>query len=162
MEERTERDREPDAEEFAALLVGIQRLTRRHLRAGLDRPRLRGAQAELLRLVAAAPGMRVSEAAEELSLAGNSVSTLVNQLVGQGLLRRETDPADRRAALLHATGEAVELLADWRLRRTALLGEVLAELDGPDRAALAAALPALRAVAAGLRARGSGEGKAEA
>ncbi|WP_051732179.1 MarR family winged helix-turn-helix transcriptional regulator [Kitasatospora phosalacinea] len=152
----------PDAEEFAALLVGVQRLTRRHLRAGLDRPRLRGAQAELLRLVADAPGMRVSEAAEELSLAGNSVSTLVNQLVGQGLLRRETDPADRRAALLYATGEAVERLAAWRLRRAELLGEVLAELDGADRAALAAALPALRAVAAGLRARGSGEGKAEA
>ncbi|QKW24094.1 MarR family transcriptional regulator [Kitasatospora sp. NA04385] len=149
-------------EEFAALLVGVQRLTRRHLRAGLDRPRLRGAQAELLRLVADAPGMRVSEAAEGLSLAGNSVSTLVNQLVGQGLLRRERDPADRRAALLYATEEAVERMAAWRQRRTELLGEVLAELDGPDRAALAAAVPALRAVAAGLRARGSGEGKEQA
>ncbi|MFD7731940.1 MarR family winged helix-turn-helix transcriptional regulator [Kitasatospora phosalacinea] len=157
-----EQEQEPDAEEFAALLVGIQRLTRRRLRAGLDRPRLRGAQAELLRLVADAPGMRVSEAAEELSLAGNSVSTLVNQLVGQGLLRRETDPADRRAALLHVTAEAVERLAAWRQRRAELLGEVLAELDGADRAALAAAVPALRAVAAGLRAPGGGEGKAGA
>ncbi|GLW74304.1 hypothetical protein Kpho02_66020 [Kitasatospora phosalacinea] len=161
-QERRGRERGPDAEEFADLLVGIQRLTRRRLRAGLDRPRLRGAQAELLRLVADAPGLRVSKAAEELSLAGNSVSTLVNQLVGQGLLRRETDPADRRAALLHATEEAVERLAAWRQRRTELLGEVLAELDGADRAALAAALPALRAVAAGLRAPGSGEGKAGA
>ncbi|RKE17897.1 MarR family winged helix-turn-helix transcriptional regulator [Streptomyces sp. TLI_171] len=152
----------PDAEEFSALLVGIQRLIRRQLRAGLEQPRLRGAQVELLRLVADSPGLRVSDAAAELFLAGNSVSTLVNQLVGQGLLRRETDPADRRAALLYVTEEAVERLAAWRARRTALVGEVAAELPPAQRAALVAALPALRAVAAGLRARAGGDASAEA
>lgn len=150
------------AEELSVLLVGIQRLIRRRLRAGLAVPRLRGAQVELLRLVADTPGTRVSEAAEELFLAGNSVSTLVNQLVGQGLLRRETDPADRRAALLYVTDEAVERLAAWRVRRAELVGEVVAELDEAERAALAAAVPALRAVAAGLRAGAAGEGSAEA
>jgi len=140
-----------DTEEFSALLVGIQRLIRRRLRSGLEGPRLRGAQVELLRLVHDTPGLRVSDAAEELFLAGNSVSTLVNQLVGQGLLRRETDPADRRAALLYATDEAARRLADWRARRTALVGEVLAELPADQRAALTEAMPALRAVAAGLR-----------
>ncbi|MBV6696736.1 MarR family winged helix-turn-helix transcriptional regulator [Kitasatospora aureofaciens] len=139
------------ADEFTTLLVGIQRLVRRRLRQGLAEPRLRGAQVELLRLVMDAPGLRVSDAAEELCLAGNSVSTLVNQLVAQGLLRREVDPADRRAALLHTTDEAVERLAAWQARRSALVGEVVAELPAEDRAALAAALPALRGVAAGLR-----------
>ncbi|MDH6707911.1 DNA-binding MarR family transcriptional regulator [Kitasatospora sp. MAA19] len=138
-------------DELSALLVGIQRLVRRRLRQGLTEPRLRGAQVELLRLVIDAPGLRVSDAAEELCLAGNSVSTLVNQLVSLGLLRREVDPADRRAALLYATGEAVERLDVWRARRTALVGEVVAGLPAEDRAALAAALPALRGVAAGLR-----------
>ncbi|MFJ9953114.1 MarR family winged helix-turn-helix transcriptional regulator [Kitasatospora sp. NPDC091207] len=138
-------------DEFSTLLVGIQRLVRRRLREGLTEPRLRGAQVELLRLVADSPGLRVSDAAGELCLAGNSVSTLVNQLVALGLLRREVDPADRRAALLYTTGEAVERLAAWRARRTALVGEVVAELSAGDRAALAAALPALRGVATGLR-----------
>ncbi|MFE2729398.1 MarR family winged helix-turn-helix transcriptional regulator [Kitasatospora sp. NPDC059327] len=145
-------------EEFSTLLVGIQRLVRRRLREGLTEPRLRGAQVELLRLVTDSPGLRVSDAAEELCLAGNSVSTLVNQLVALGLLRREVDPTDRRAALLYTTGEAVERLAAWRARRTALVGEVVAELSADDRAALAAALPALRGVATGLRA---GERRAE-
>ncbi|MGV9270144.1 MarR family winged helix-turn-helix transcriptional regulator [Kitasatospora sp. NPDC003701] len=140
-------------DEFSTLLVGIQRLVRRRLREGLTEPRLRGAQVELLRLVADSPGLRVSDAAEELCLAGNSVSTLVNQLVALGLLRREVDPADRRAALLYTTGEAVERLAAWRARRTALVGEVVAGLSAGDRAALAAALPALQGVAAGLRGR---------
>ncbi|KIQ66819.1 MarR family transcriptional regulator [Kitasatospora griseola] len=142
-----------DTEEFSALLVGIQRLIRRRLRSGLEHPPLRGAQVELLRLVQDTPGLRVSDAAEELFLAGNSVSTLVNQLVGQGLLRRETDPADRRAALLYTTEEAARRLADWRARRTALVGEVLAELPADQRTALMRAMPALRTVAAGLRTR---------
>ncbi|MFF4922580.1 MarR family winged helix-turn-helix transcriptional regulator [Kitasatospora sp. NPDC001261] len=139
------------ADEFSTLLVGIQRLVRRRLRQTTDEPRLRGAQVELLRLVMDSPGLRVSEAAEELCLAGNSVSTLVNQLVARNLLRRESDPADRRAALLHATPEAVERIEAWRRRRRALMGDIVAGLPPREREALAAALPALRQVAEGLR-----------
>jgi DNA-binding MarR family transcriptional regulator len=139
------------ADDFTALLVGIQRLVRRKLRQGQAEPRLRGAQVELLRLVMDSPGLRVSDAAKELCLAGNSVSTLVNQLVNEGLLHRQVDPADRRAALLFATEEAVERLGVWRARRTALIEDVVADLSTEDRAALGAALPALRGIASALR-----------
>jgi DNA-binding MarR family transcriptional regulator len=142
--------RDPSAD-LADLLVGIQRLLRRRLRRGLTVPRLRGAQVELLRLVAASPGIRVSAAAKELYLAGNSVSTLVNQLVAAGLLRRETDPEDRRAARLHTTDDAVARLGAWDARRRTLVGEQFAHLSAADREALAAALPALRRLAEGLR-----------
>ena len=47
------------------------------------------AQSELLRLVAARPGISVAEAARELRLAPNTVSTLVGRLADQGLLSRE-------------------------------------------------------------------------
>jgi DNA-binding MarR family transcriptional regulator len=138
-------------DEISTLLAGIQRLVRRRLRQQLTVPRLRGAQVELLRLVAASPGLRVSAAAKELCLAGNSVSTLVNQLVEAGLLRREVDPADRRAALLHVTPEAVERLAAWTAKRKALVGGLVAELPVGERTALTAALPALRSLATGLQ-----------
>ncbi|MCC9309847.1 MarR family transcriptional regulator [Kitasatospora sp. RB6PN24] len=141
------------ADDFSALLVGIQRLVRRKLRQGQVEPRLRGAHVELLRLVMDTPGLRVSDAAKELCLAGNSVSTLVNQLVTQGLLQREVDPADRRAARLFATDEAVERIGAWRAKRAALIETVVADLSTSDQAALAAALPALRGVANGLRAQ---------
>ncbi|MFJ1705068.1 MarR family winged helix-turn-helix transcriptional regulator [Kitasatospora sp. NPDC088346] len=144
------------ADDLAEVLVGIQRLLRRRLRSGLTAPRLRGAQVELLRLVAARPGIRVSVAAKELFLAGNSVSTLVNQLVGAGLLRRDPDPADGRAALLHPTPEAAARLAAWDARRSALVREQVARLPEPDRAALTAALPALRRLAEGLHEEGEG------
>lgn len=144
--------RNPDPiDEFPALLVGIPRLVRRRLRQELTVPRLRGAQVELLRLVAASPGLRVSAAAKELCLAGNSVSTLVNQLVAVSLLRREVDPADRRAALLHLTPEAAERLDTWTANHKALVDGLVAGLPAEDRQALVAALPALRRIAAGLQ-----------
>ncbi|MEU0409171.1 MarR family transcriptional regulator [Streptomyces griseorubiginosus] len=143
-------DEETFPEELADALVGVQRLLRRRLRAGLTVPRLRGAEVELLRLVESRPGIGVSEAAKELHLAGNSVSTLVNQLAKEGHLVRETDPADRRAARLLLTEKAETRLRDWKQRRVALVGRHVARLDTADQEALRAALPALRALAVTL------------
>ncbi|MFD3590879.1 MarR family winged helix-turn-helix transcriptional regulator [Streptomyces sp. NPDC058683] len=137
-------------EELADALVGIQRLIRRRLRRGLALPRLRGAEVELLRLVESRPGIGISDAAKELYLASNSVSTLVNQLAKDGYLLRETDPADRRAARLLLTEAAEKRLADWQRRRADLVVSHVARLDEADRAALEAALPALRKLAVTL------------
>lgn len=144
----------PDS--LAEVLSGVQRLIRRRLRAGLTAPRLRGAEVELLRLVAERPGIRVSAAARELCLAGNSVSTLVNQLGRAGFLRRETAADDRRSALLYPTPAARSRLRDWETRRSALVSEQLARLPEADRAALAAALPALRRLAHNLHEEAEG------
>jgi DNA-binding MarR family transcriptional regulator len=137
-------------EALADALAGLQRLIRRRLRVGTSGPRLRGAEVDLLRLVVDRPGIGVSEAAKELYLAGNSVSTLVNQLTRDGYLVRETDPADRRAARLVSTQAAEARLRDWRERRAVLVRSQVARLDDADRAALEAALPALRKLAANL------------
>ncbi|MFE9452046.1 MarR family winged helix-turn-helix transcriptional regulator [Streptomyces sp. NPDC006739] len=137
-------------QELADALVGIQRLIRRRLRGGLPGPRLRGAEVELLRLVEARPGIGISDAARELYLASNSVSTLVNHLARDGYLLRETDPADRRAARLLLTEAAEKRLGDWQRRRSALVGRHVSRLDAADREALRAALPALRRLAVTL------------
>ncbi|MFF0450184.1 MarR family winged helix-turn-helix transcriptional regulator [Streptomyces sp. NPDC004609] len=136
------------AEELGELVVGVNRLVRRTLRGGVVGPPLPTAQAELLRLVQLNPGIRVSAAARELRLAGNSVSTLVRRLTGRGLLLRETDPGDGRAVLLYTTPEAARRLKDWDDRRAALYRERWLRLGDEDRAALAAAVPALRRLAA--------------
>ncbi|MEU6096767.1 MarR family transcriptional regulator [Streptomyces sp. NPDC047079] len=142
------------ADDLATALVAVQRLMRRRLRIGAGPPRLRGAEVELLRLVVARPGIGVSDAAKELYLAGNSVSTLVNQLARDGYLVRETHPADRRAARLLPTEAAEARLRDWHERRTALVRRQLARLDEEDREALQAALPALRKLAENLHEEG--------
>ncbi|MGW1074444.1 MarR family winged helix-turn-helix transcriptional regulator [Streptomyces sp. NPDC002537] len=142
------------SDELAGVLTGIQRLARRRIWAGLSTPRLRGAQAELLRVVTEHPGIGVSAAAKELYLAANSVSTLVNQLARAGLLRRAADPRDGRVAMLFPTPACRERLRDLDARRGALFRTRVGALTPEDRAALTAALPALRRLAESFRTTG--------
>ena len=131
---------EPFPDELIDALKGVQRLLRRRLRPQIA-PQLRGAEVELLRLVMTRPGIGISDAAKDLHLAGNSVSTLVNQLSRQGYLVRETDPADRRAARLMPTPAAEARISEWRRRRAELVRGGLSRLDETDREALRAAIP---------------------
>jgi DNA-binding MarR family transcriptional regulator len=130
--------------------MAMRRLVRRRLRGVTPPPDLRPAQVELMLVVDRNPGVSVAAAARELRLADNSVSTLVNQLIRAGMLRRETDPDDRRAARLELTAAARRRIADWRDRRAHLVGARLDELSDEDRASIAAALPALRRLLARL------------
>ncbi|QKZ23715.1 MarR family winged helix-turn-helix transcriptional regulator [Streptomyces chartreusis] len=144
-------EQETFPDDLADALVGVQRLVRRRLRREMPAPPLRTAEVELLRLVVERPGIGISEAAKELYLAGNSVSTLVNQLARQGYLVRETDPADRRAAQLQPTPAAEARLGEWRRRRSDLVRRQVSRLDEADRETLLAAIPALRRLAGNLR-----------
>lgn len=122
----------------------LRRLVRRRLRPAMPEPPLRGAQIELLRVVDDQPGVGVGAAARVLHLADNSVSTLVNQLVGEGLIRREVHPTDRRAARLQLTDAARDRIRRWRTGRGQLVGSALKRLPEGDVRAIEAALPALR------------------
>ena len=135
------------ADELSACLSGLHRTVRRRVRSRLALEPLAGAQGELLRLVVERPGISVSAAARELRLAGNSVSTQVQQLVRLGYLSRETSPTDRRGAVLRATDAGQERLSRWADERAELVERQLNRLSPQDVAALAAALPALRALA---------------
>jgi DNA-binding MarR family transcriptional regulator len=138
------------ADELMTVTMAVRRLVRRRLREEVP-PRLRPAQVELMGVVSRRPGISVAAAARELHLADNSVSTLVNQLLTEGMLRRETDPRDRRAVRLELTPAARRHLADWRARRARLVGARIEAMSQEDRAAIAAALPALGRLLDGLR-----------
>ncbi|MDT7725739.1 MAG: hypothetical protein QOI21_2315 [Actinomycetota bacterium] len=131
------------AEQLMRTVLSLRREVRRRVRTELPGPPLRGAQVELLRVVEDQPGIGVAAAARELHLAGNSVSTLVNQLIDARLLRREVDPLDRRAARLELTGEARQRLDTWRRARTGVVSRALSALSEADSRAITEALPAL-------------------
>lgn len=81
-----------------------------------------------------------------------AMTQLISRLEEAGLARREPDPADRRVVLVRITADGRETLARRRAIRAERLAGILAGLSPADRAALAAALPALDALAsAGLR-----------
>lgn len=135
-------------EELMTALAALRRVVRRRLRQSLSGPHGIGSHPasghiELLRYVERHPGTGVAAAARALHLAGNSVSTQVNQLVRDGMLRRGSHPADRRAARLELTETARTHLTDWRAARAELVDKALRRLPEADRDTLAAAMPAL-------------------
>ncbi|MBC2865562.1 MarR family winged helix-turn-helix transcriptional regulator [Streptomyces mexicanus] len=106
---------------------------------------------EVLRQILDAPGTGVGTLAQQLGLHASNVSTAVRGLVGQGLVRRERDPHDRRAVRLFPTMAAVQGMAMIEQAWAEIFADSLATLSGDQRAALTAAGPALRALASALR-----------
>jgi DNA-binding MarR family transcriptional regulator len=111
---------------------------------------LTGAQLDLVRLVRRRPGISVAEAAAELRLAANTVSTLVRQLTDASLLVRRVDPADRRVARLELTPATARVVGRFRDRRVALLAAAIAELRPADRRRIEGAAEILGRIAARL------------
>jgi len=121
----------------------VRRLARRAVRAATHDDPLPPTGSELLRLVARRPGIGVAEAAAELRLAPNSVSTMVSKLADSGLLSRGRGASDGRSVRLTATEAGTARLARWSDIRTDLTGRALEMLPPADRKALVTAIPAL-------------------
>jgi DNA-binding MarR family transcriptional regulator len=129
--------------ELARVLARIGRGLRyrtRDVREALD---LTNSEAELIKLLGRKPGIRVQDAAQELGVASNSVSTLVKQLTRAALVQREVDPLDGRVAQLRLTPLAEEWATRVGNAREAAIGRALDSLNESDRELLDAALPAL-------------------
>jgi DNA-binding MarR family transcriptional regulator len=129
--------------ELAAATTRLRRALRRATRRRLPYEPLPHNQIDLLRLAGDRPGVSVAAAAAALSLAPNTVSTLVNELCSAGLLARGADDADRRVARLSPTVAGHARMAAWRDRRAVALAGALGVVAAGDREALRAALPAL-------------------
>jgi DNA-binding MarR family transcriptional regulator len=132
------------ASDLLTVVGPLHRLLRRRVREDWPLEPLPTAQIDLLRTVAARPGLTVGEVAFELRIAPNTASTLVNQLVAAGLVVRRQDEVDRRSIRLALTAAAEARISAWHDRRGELLHQALDRLNADDRAAIAAAMPALR------------------
>ncbi|HEX6761458.1 MAG TPA: MarR family transcriptional regulator [Gaiellaceae bacterium] len=138
------------SEELLTALAAIRRATRRHRGRPAELSSLTTAQLELARVVRRSPGISVAGAAESMSLAPNTVSTLVGDLVAAGLLHRRTDPSDRRVGRLELTPTWKRKIDAWRDRRVTVVAEAMRRLPAADRSRLEAALPALTLLAGEL------------
>jgi DNA-binding MarR family transcriptional regulator len=130
------------ADLFTAISV-LRRTAHRAAREAWTQQQLPPAQAELLRLAAARPGITVADAAQELRLAPNTVSTLVGRLADAGLLNRARSVQDGRTVMLTTTQKAERRRSEFHDLRAELAGRALATMPSGDKQALAAAVPAL-------------------
>jgi DNA-binding MarR family transcriptional regulator len=144
---QTERARQEMADSLLASTASMRRSGRRYGRRPVELTTLSGAQLELVRLVRRRPGLSVADAAADLRLAANTVSTLVRQLTEAGLMVRNADERDRRVARLELTPEMAEKVGAWRDRRVTALASAMARLAPADQQRLADALPVLAQLA---------------
>ena len=139
------------AEASAALLSKafgrISRALRYRTRAAHAELGVTDSESELLRIIRRRPGLRVQDAANEMGIASNTVSTLVKQLARAGLLERSSDPQDARAACLRATPHAEAWLKQMGSTREEAVARAMNSLDQDEQSRIEDALPALRKLA---------------
>lgn len=130
----------PTDAELADAVLAVSRRLRRAWLAALEPTGITPHHARALRAVARRGPVRLGALAEELHVAARSVTDVVDALEAQGLLRREPDPADRRATVVVVTDRGRDLAAVAERARTDRAGEVFAGLTPGQRAHLAALL----------------------
>lgn len=91
--------------------------------------------------------LRPGDLAARLTISAASASRLIDVLIEGEWVRREPDPDDRRACLVSLSEHGVEALERLRREGTGELAAGIEALPSDQRAALAAALPALISLA---------------
>ena len=128
-------------------IARLRRALRRGARVADPANSLAVAQLELLSAVTEHPGARPGQLARLLHMRPNTVTTIVNSLAAQGMLSRATADGDRRAIELTATPAGEQAVHAWQATNAAVLHLALSTLPASQRRALAAAVPALTALA---------------
>jgi DNA-binding MarR family transcriptional regulator len=142
------------AESLVDAMSAVRRAIRREAGAVAEVASLTGAQLQLVRVVRRQPGISVAEAAAELGVAPNTVSTLVHQLGAAGVLERHPSEDDRRVARLFLCPHVAEGLGEWVGRRSDAVAAALEAMADEDRDALAAAVGPLSRLAQAVGAEG--------
>jgi len=125
------------AERFRAVYLTF------HRRDG-PRGQLQGASRAVLEHLAMAGPLTVGEAAVHLNRAQSVISEIVSHLEDQGLLERESDPADRRRTLVWLTPAGHGALRrDREVLGLDLLASALARVPAGQAESLIAGLQAL-------------------
>ncbi|WP_018504034.1 MarR family winged helix-turn-helix transcriptional regulator [Parafrankia discariae] len=113
--------------------------------AGLTLPRLK-----VLRLVAETGPLRLRDLASAVSVAPRTMTETVDGLEADGLVRRQIDPADRRAILLELTPAGKTTLETGRACASAAVRRFTDGLSADDRATLGRLLAQVRDNAAAV------------
>ncbi len=100
-------------------------------------------RSRLLFVLAQAP-QRPGHLAQALNLSAGTVSELIDALVGEGLVRREADPDDRRAVVLELTAEGRRRRQQHEHAAAALLAHVVGRLTPAQQRRVRAAFTDIR------------------
>ncbi len=135
------------ADGLAEGIARLRRALRRGARVADPGNTLAVAQLELLSAVTEHPGARPGQVARLLNMRPNTVTTIVNALSARGMLERVAAADDKRAIELTVTEAGHQAVLSWQATNAAVLHLALSTLPAKQRRSLAAAAPALDALA---------------
>jgi len=133
----------------AELAAGLERLV--GLIRWLSPPGLSMTAAATLAALERLGPARLTALAAREGVTQPAMTQLIARLTEQGLVTRAADPHDGRVARIELTRAGRGLLAGRRAVRAERISGLLAALSPDDRQALAAALPAVNALASARR-----------
>jgi DNA-binding MarR family transcriptional regulator len=139
-----------DAARLAAVISPLRRALLAATRAEAGLPELSEAQIDVLRTLPRGTARGPADIAARLRLSRPTVSNLLGSMESDGLIERGPDPSDGRRVVVRASERAVELFERFDAVNSALVARVSRVLDDGDRAALAAAVPALERLCTAL------------
>lgn len=131
------------AARLGSLISPLRRSLLRVARSSEHLPEIPDAQIEVLRALPAGTERTSGELAEELGLSRPTISNLLRDMEGAGLVTRQAATEDRRRVLVAASARALDLLARFDHASATVLADVLDRLGDADRRALDDALGAL-------------------
>jgi DNA-binding MarR family transcriptional regulator len=102
----------------------------------------------LAQLERSADGLKMSELSKRLMVSGGNVTGLTDELEKEGLVAREDDPGDRRACTVKLTPEGRVLFARMAAVHEQWVVELLAGLNGTEKAQIYRLLAKLKAALA--------------
>jgi len=133
-----------EARELTDAVARLRRVLRAGIRTDISWESLPMAQVEVLQSLADISPSRVNDMADRLHLAQSTVSGLIGQMMTAGLVRREIDSTDRRAAVVTLTEAGEQQLRAWEAAHVQWIQGALGRLSPADRSAISSSLPALR------------------
>jgi len=128
---------------LSRVLGPLRRAVLRATRSAADLPDLADPHIEMLRVVADQPGISPNAIASQLRLARPTVSNSMQTLRHAGLITVRHSEADSRRVHVSLTKRAEHLLGRYDAVSEEILTSALDKLTPTERAAVAAALPAL-------------------
>lgn len=125
--------------DFLSVVARLNRLATQRTRLPLP-----WAQARLLSTIEDRGEARISDLAELDHCSQPTMTTQVRRLEDAGLVTRTPDPGDARAVLIRITDKGVDVLAQARVDRAAVIDPLLAQLTSDEREVLGTAVGIMR------------------
>jgi DNA-binding MarR family transcriptional regulator len=138
----------PDPEDLADAFFTVAHGLKRTVNARVQHHGLSMARLRVLFQLTERPAIRMGELSACVDVAPRTMTSTVESMERDGLVRRRSDPKDRRATIVSITDAGRRSFHEGRRQQASAIADVFESLDREQRVALEGVLDSLRQAAA--------------